>query len=144
MKENEEGLMEKIVSLCKRRGFVFQGSEIYGGMAGVYDFGPKGYSPYFLTVADYVDFARRNDIVETTRGSGAGSIVSYALGITTVNPLYFKLPFERFLNPFRPSPPDIDTDFADDRRDEMINYVDVRLESKAFICLKNSACEKKN
>ncbi len=83
----------------------------------------KGYSPYFLTVADYVDFARRNDIVETTRGSGAGSIVSYALGITTVNPLYFKLPFERFLNPFRPSPPDIDTDFADDRRDEMIKYV---------------------
>jgi DNA polymerase-3 subunit alpha len=83
----------------------------------------KGYSPYFLVVADYVQFARDHDIVETTRGSGAGSIVSYALGITTVNPLYFKLPFERFLNPFRPSPPDIDADFADDRRDEMIAYV---------------------
>jgi DNA polymerase-3 subunit alpha len=83
----------------------------------------KGYSPYFLVVADYVQFARQNGIVETTRGSGAGSIVSYALGITTVNPLYFKLPFERFLNPFRPSPPDIDADFADDRRDEMIAYV---------------------
>ncbi len=83
----------------------------------------KGYSPYFLVVADYVNYARNNGIVETTRGSGAGSIVSYAMGITTVNPLFFKLPFERFLNPFRPSPPDIDADFADDRRDDMIAYV---------------------
>jgi len=83
----------------------------------------KGYSPYFLAVADYVGYARDHGIVETTRGSGAGSIVSYALGITTVNPLTFKLPFERFLNPYRPSPPDIDTDFADDRRDEVIEYV---------------------
>lgn len=83
----------------------------------------KGYSPYFLVVADYVGFARKNKIIETTRGSGAGSIVSYAMGITGVNPLFFKLPFERFLNPFRPSPPDIDADFADDRRDEMIAYV---------------------
>ncbi len=83
----------------------------------------KGYSPYFLVVADYVNYARNHDIVETTRGSGAGSIVAYAMGITTVNPLFFKLPFERFLNPFRPSPPDIDADFADDRRDDMIAYV---------------------
>ncbi len=83
----------------------------------------KGYSPYFLVVSDYVSYARNNGIVETTRGSGAGSIVAYAMGITTVNPLSFKLPFERFLNPFRPSPPDIDADFADDRRDDMIAYV---------------------
>jgi DNA polymerase-3 subunit alpha len=83
----------------------------------------KGYSPYFLTVADYVQYARTHGIVETTRGSAAGSIVSYAMGIVTVNPLFFKLPFERFLNPYRPSPPDIDADFADDRRDEMIAYV---------------------
>lgn len=83
----------------------------------------KGYSPYFIAVADFVGYARDNGIVETTRGSGAGSLVSYALGITTVNPLDFKLPFERFLNPYRPSPPDIDTDFADDHRDEMITYV---------------------
>ncbi len=83
----------------------------------------KGYSPYFIVVSDYVGYARDHGIVETTRGSGAGSIVAYAMGITTVNPLYFKLPFERFLNPFRPSPPDIDADFADDRRDEMIAYV---------------------
>jgi len=83
----------------------------------------KGYSPYFIVVADYVHYARTHGIVETTRGSGAGSIVAYAMGITTVNPLFFKLPFERFLNPFRPSPPDIDADFADDRRDDMIAYV---------------------
>ncbi len=83
----------------------------------------KGYSPYFIVVADYVNYARTHDIVETTRGSGAGSIVAFAMGITTVNPLSFKLPFERFLNPFRPSPPDIDADFADDRRDDMIAYV---------------------
>lgn len=83
----------------------------------------KGYAPYFICVADYVRYAKANGIVESTRGSAAGSLVSYVLGITTVDPLRFKLPFERFLNPFRPSPPDIDTDFADDRRDEMIAYV---------------------
>ncbi len=83
----------------------------------------KGYSPYFICVADYVRYAKQNGIVESTRGSAAGSLVSYVLGITTVDPMRFKLPFERFLNPFRPSPPDVDTDFADDRRDEMIQYV---------------------
>src|SRR3989339_626955 len=83
----------------------------------------KGYAPYFLCVADYVHYAKQHGIVETTRGSAAGSIVSYINGITTVDPIRFQLPFERFLNPFRPSPPDIDTDFADDRRDEMIAYV---------------------
>jgi len=83
----------------------------------------KGYSPYFLAVAEYVNFAKDNGIVETTRGSGAGSLVSYSLGITTVDPIRFKLPFERFLNPFRPSPPDIDTDFADDRRHEVVQHM---------------------
>ncbi len=83
----------------------------------------KGYAPYFLCVADFVKYAKDNGIVESTRGSAAGSLVSYALGITTVDPIMFKLPFERFLNPYRPSPPDIDTDFADDRRDDMIEYV---------------------
>jgi len=83
----------------------------------------KGYSPYFICVADYVRYAKQNGIVESTRGSAAGSVVSYVLGITTVDPIRFKLPFERFLNPYRPSPPDIDTDFADDRREEMIEYV---------------------
>ncbi len=83
----------------------------------------KGYSPYFLCVADYVHYAKSHGIVQTTRGSSAGSLVSYVIGITTVDPIRFKLPFERFLNPYRPSPPDIDTDFADDRREDMIEYV---------------------
>ena len=83
----------------------------------------KGYSPYFICVADYVRYAKERGIIETTRGSAAGSVVSYVIGITTVDPIRFKLPFERFLNPFRPSPPDIDTDFADDRREEMIEFV---------------------
>ena len=83
----------------------------------------KGYAVYFLVVADYVTWARERGIISTTRGSAAGSLVSYAVDIVPVNPLYFKLPFERFLNPFRPSAPDIDVDFADDRRDEVIAYV---------------------
>ncbi len=83
----------------------------------------KGYSTYFLVVADFIRAAKAAGIVSTTRGSAAGSLVSYGLGITTVNPLYFKLPFERFLNPFRPSLPDIDVDIADSRRDDVIAYV---------------------
>ncbi len=83
----------------------------------------KGYAPYFLIVADYVNWSRSQGIVTSTRGSAAGSLVSYTLGITTVNPLFFNLPFERFLNPYRPSPPDIDVDFADDRRGEILGYL---------------------
>ncbi len=83
----------------------------------------KNYSGYFLAVADFVNWARAQGIISTTRGSAAGSLVSYAIGITAVNPLDYNLPFERFLNPMRPSPPDIDMDFADNRRDEVIAYV---------------------
>lgn len=82
----------------------------------------KGYSPYFLVVDDLLDYAKDNDILTTIRGSVAGSMVTYLLGITNVDPIEYKLPFERFLNPFRPSPPDIDMDYADNRRDEMIEY----------------------
>jgi len=84
----------------------------------------KGYETYILIVADFVNWAKSKGItVGPGRGSNAGSIVSYALGISDVDPLFFKLPFERFLNPMRPSPPDIDLDFADNRRDEVIQYV---------------------
>jgi DNA polymerase-3 subunit alpha len=84
----------------------------------------KGYETYILIVADFVTWAKSHEItVGPGRGSNAGSIVSYALGISDVDPLFFKLPFERFLNPMRPSPPDIDLDFADNRRDEVIEYV---------------------
>lgn len=83
----------------------------------------KGYATYFLVVADLINWARNRGIISTTRGSAAGSLAAYALGITTMNPLEYKLPFERFLNPYRPTPPDIDLDFADNRRDEVLEYV---------------------
>ncbi len=86
----------------------------------------KGFAPYFLTVADLLAFARKSGILTTTRGSAAGSLVSYLTGITNVDPIAYKLPFERFLNPERPSAPDIDMDFADTRRDEMIVYAKKR------------------
>jgi len=82
----------------------------------------KGYAPYFLIVADLINFARSQKIMTNTRGSAAGSVVSYVLGITNVDPIKYALPFERFLNPYRPSPPDIDMDFADDRREEILEY----------------------
>lgn len=84
----------------------------------------KGYSSYFLIVADFVNWAKSKGIaVGPGRGSAAGSLVAYALKITELDPIKHIIPFERFLNPDRPSPPDIDLDFADDRRDEVISYV---------------------
>ena len=84
----------------------------------------KGYSTYFLITADFVNWAKEKKIaVGPGRGSAAGSLVAYVLGITDLDPIIHNLPFERFLNPDRPSPPDIDLDFADDRRDEVIAYV---------------------
>jgi len=84
----------------------------------------KGYVAYFLITQDFVNWAKAQGIgVGPGRGSAAGSLVSYSLNITTINPLQHGLPFERFLNPQRPTPPDIDMDFADDRRDEVIEYV---------------------
>ena len=82
----------------------------------------KGYAKYFLVVGDLLREARERGILTTIRGSVAGSLTTYVLGITNVNPLEYNLPFERFLNPERPSAPDIDMDFADDRRDEIIEY----------------------
>lgn len=84
----------------------------------------KGYDTYFLVTYDFVKWAKDQGIgVGPGRGSAAGSIVSYGLDITTINPFRHGLPFERFLNPERPTPPDIDIDFADDRREEVIHYV---------------------
>src|SRR5690606_33730063 len=82
------------------------------------------YSDYFLIVWDYVKFAKENGItVGPGRGSAAGSLVAYCLNITDVDPIKFHLLFERFLNPERVSMPDIDIDFPDHRRDEVIEYV---------------------
>jgi DNA polymerase-3 subunit alpha len=86
--------------------------------------GEMGFDAYFLIVWDYVKYAKDNGIaVGPGRGSAAGSIVSYALGITDIDPLKYDLLFERFLNPGRKSMPDIDMDFSVDRRGEVIDYV---------------------
>ena len=83
----------------------------------------KGYSAYFLIVEDFMGWANKKGVITNTRGSAAGSLVSYIMGITTVDPITYYLPFERFLNPYRPSPPDIDFDVADNRREEIIQYL---------------------
>src|SRR5437763_748626 len=83
-----------------------------------------GFAGYFLIVADFIQWAKRQDIpVGPGRGSGAGSVVAWALTITDLDPLRFGLLFERFLNPERVSMPDFDIDFCQDRRDEVIRYV---------------------
>ncbi|OLC65895.1 MAG: DNA polymerase III subunit alpha [Candidatus Rokubacteria bacterium 13_1_40CM_4_67_11] len=83
-----------------------------------------GFAGYFLVVWDFIHYARERGIaVGPGRGSSAGSLVAYCLGITNVDPIRYGLLFERFLNPERISMPDMDIDFADDRRDEVIRYV---------------------
>ena len=83
-----------------------------------------GYTSYFLIVLDFINYAKQNGIpVGPGRGSAAGSVVSYALGITDIDPIKYDLLFERFLNPERISPPDIDIDFCYERRGEVIDYV---------------------
>lgn len=83
-----------------------------------------GFSHYFLITADFVNWAKEQGVpVGPGRGSAAGCLVSYSLGITNLDPLQYNLIFERFLNPERISPPDIDIDFSDDRREEVIQYV---------------------
>ena len=83
-----------------------------------------GYVDYFLIVWDYINYAKSNGIpVGPGRGSGAGSIAAYSIGITDVDPIKYNLLFERFLNPERISMPDFDVDFSDERRQEVIDYV---------------------
>ena len=84
--------------------------------------GDMGFETYFLIVWDLCEFARHADIWWNVRGSGAGSVAAYTLGITNVDPIQNNLLFERFLNPGRVSMPDIDLDYPDDRRSEMIAY----------------------
>ena len=83
-----------------------------------------GYSSYFLIVADFTGWAKKNQIpVGPGRGSGAGSLVAWCLSITNLDPIRFGLLFERFLNPERVSLPDFDIDFCNERRDDVIKYV---------------------
>ncbi|GAC1386478.1 MAG: DNA polymerase III subunit alpha [Ktedonobacteraceae bacterium] len=83
----------------------------------------KGFVSYFLVEWDFVNYARSHGIRCSARGSAAGSILAYSLGITNVDPLRYQLPFERFFNTERADMPDIDMDFPDDRREEVIEYV---------------------
>ena len=90
-----------------------------------------GFVDYFLIVYDYIKYAKQNNIlVGPGRGSAAGSLVSYAIGITNVDPIKYDLLFERFLNPERITMPDIDVDFEDVRRDDVINYCKDKYGSK--------------
>ena len=83
-----------------------------------------GYADYFLIVQDYVSYAKTHDIlVGPGRGSAAGSLVSYLLNITEIDPLKYGLQFERFLNPYRKTMPDIDVDFMDIKRDQVVEYM---------------------
>jgi len=83
-----------------------------------------GFAGYFLIVADFVNYAKKNNIpVGPGRGSAAGSLVAYAIGITSIDPIRYRLFFERFLNPDRISMPDIDIDFCQEGRDDIIRYV---------------------
>ena len=91
-----------------------------------------GFPGYFLIVADFINWARHNSCpVGPGRGSGAGSLVAYALGITDLDPLHYKLLFERFLNPERVSMPDFDVDFCQSNRDRVIEYVKSRYGKEA-------------
>ncbi len=83
----------------------------------------KGFLPYFLIEWDFVNYARSHGIRCSARGSAAGSLMAYTLGITNIDPLRYQLPFERFFNTERADMPDIDMDFPDDRREEVIDYV---------------------
>ena len=82
-----------------------------------------GFADYFLIIEDFIRFTKEEGILTNTRGSAAGSLIAYVLGITSVDPLEHGLYFERFLNPERIQPPDIDLDIADNRRADLINYI---------------------
>jgi len=117
-----------IESLCRKRLrklYTIITSEIEARLQ--YELGlirKTGFAPFFLIAKDVVDFAHSNGIsVGPGRGSAAGSIVSYAMGITNIDPLKYDLVFERFLNPERVSPPDFDIDFDADRRGEVVDYM---------------------
>ncbi len=90
-----------------------------------------GYAGYFLIVADFIEYARKHEIpVGPGRGSSAGSLAAYGLGITGVDPIEYDIPFERFLNPERISMPDIDVDFCMRGRDEVIRYVEKKYDGE--------------
>lgn len=122
-KTPEEELEEKCLEGLKR--LKMDGAEARERMSYELEIIKKmGFASYFLIVSDFIDFARRNHIaVGPGRGSVAGSLVAYLLGITGIDPLKYGLIFERFLNPERVTMPDIDIDFCYERREEVLDYV---------------------
>lgn len=129
--EGESDSYEYLLSLCER-GFAERYPESYPDRAQVHAqleyeldmIRQMGFVDYFLIVSDFIGYAKRNGIpVGPGRGSAAGSVVSYCLHITDVDPIKYSLFFERFLNPERVSMPDIDVDFCVNRRGEVIDYV---------------------
>ncbi|MFQ5666457.1 MAG: DNA polymerase III subunit alpha [Candidatus Binatia bacterium] len=121
-----DGLAARLTVLRRREGWTADGEQAYQQrleheLKIIKD---MGFAGYFLIVADFTGYARQQGIpVGPGRGSAAGSLVAYALGITDLDPLPYHLLFERFLNPERKSMPDIDMDFCFERRDEVIRYV---------------------
>ena len=125
-RQAEEGLMQRLAAHGVSQG---QSEEDYRARLD-FEIGVisrMNYAGYFLIVADFIQWAKAQGIpVGPGRGSGAGSLVAYALTITDLDPIRFGLLFERFLNPDRVSMPDFDIDFCQDRRDEVIRYVQAR------------------
>lgn len=122
--ENEQSFLRKIVFENAEKVFGYYNEEVEKNLnyelEVIHD---KGYDGYFLVVWDIANWARENGVSVNARGSAAGTCVGYALGIATVDPLKWKLFFERFLNPERKSLPDIDLDIADNQRDQLIEYI---------------------
>lgn len=118
-KESVEDRKDVVIKIAEDTNNIFQ--RLAYELSVIYS---MGYVDYFLIVWDYINFAKRHDIpVGPGRGSAAGSIVSYCLEITDLDPIKYSLIFERFLNPERVSMPDIDVDFCYERRQEVIDYV---------------------
>ena len=121
--------LESYLEYLARKGLAQRSSKVTPGLEERLEYELKiikqmGYSGYFLIVKDFIDYARSKDIpVGPGRGSAASSLVSYALGITNIDPIKYGLLFERFLNPERITLPDIDIDFSDRGRDRIIKYV---------------------
>lgn len=121
--------LDDYMELLAREGLEKKFSKITNEIEDRFNFEIKtikemGFPGYFLVVQDFINAAKKRSIpVGPGRGSAAGSLVAYALGITNINPLDYDLLFERFLNPARKSMPDIDVDFADDQRGDVIDYV---------------------
>ena len=118
----ETKLREEVLAGMERRGGITEERMVrLNYELGI--IGKAGFSQYFLIVQDYVNYARGQGIMAVPRGSVAGSLCMYALGICDIDPVRYDIMFERFLHEERKGMPDVDMDFADDRRDDVISYV---------------------